>query len=111
MLRKQFLTEDQNSCLCPGKRDTITYRKLRNQKQYLNDTIKSLYKKNKIVKCWNPDILQISSFDLFFLIEGEMAEDKDALTVEKLYPSSDEEDGKLNGEDSGDKNIYYSREI
>lgn len=46
-LVKQFLIKDENSRLCPGKRDTITYRKLKKQKRYLNDTMKSLYKKFK----------------------------------------------------------------
>lgn len=43
-----FLSKDENSRLCPGKRDTITYKKNKMQKRYLNDTLSHIYAKFKI---------------------------------------------------------------
>lgn len=46
-LVSEFLTQDDNSRLCPGKRDTITFKKIKKQKRYLNDSLKNLYFKFK----------------------------------------------------------------
>ncbi|CAH0550877.1 unnamed protein product [Brassicogethes aeneus] len=46
-LIKEFLSKDEHSRLCPGKRDTITRRRIKKQKRYLNDTLKNLYTKFK----------------------------------------------------------------
>ena len=40
-----FLEEDCNSRLCPGKRDCITKKKIKKQKRYLLDTMKNLFRK------------------------------------------------------------------
>nr|CAI5819089.1 unnamed protein product [Callosobruchus analis] len=40
---KSFLLKDENSRLCPGKRDTVTFRKRKMQKRYLNDSLKNIY--------------------------------------------------------------------
>lgn len=42
---KSFLTDDENSILAPGKKDTITVRKQSMQKRYLKDSLKNLHKK------------------------------------------------------------------
>nr|CAI5844105.1 unnamed protein product [Callosobruchus analis] len=42
---KSFLLKDENSRLCPGKRDTVTFRKRKMQKRYLNDSLKNIYEK------------------------------------------------------------------
>lgn len=41
---RDFLEEDRNSRLCPGKKDTITRHKKKKQKRYLNETMKNLHK-------------------------------------------------------------------
>lgn len=40
---RKFLEQDDHSCLAPGKRDTITLKKEKLQKRYLNDTLKNLH--------------------------------------------------------------------
>ncbi|KAL4711611.1 hypothetical protein ACJJTC_003628 [Scirpophaga incertulas] len=42
---QQFLEKDENSKICPGKRDTITKRGKKMQKRYLSDTLFNLHKK------------------------------------------------------------------
>lgn len=42
---QRFLEKDENSKLCPGKKDTITRRGKKKQKRYLSDTLENLYKK------------------------------------------------------------------
>lgn len=42
-----FLLKDENSRVCPGKKDTITFHKQKKQKRYLNDTLKNIYEKFK----------------------------------------------------------------
>ncbi|CAH1993737.1 unnamed protein product [Acanthoscelides obtectus] len=42
---RAFLLKDENSRLCPGKKDTITFKQHKMQKRYLNDTLKNLYVK------------------------------------------------------------------
>nr|CAI5864168.1 unnamed protein product [Callosobruchus analis] len=50
---KSFLLKDENSRLCPGKRDTVTFRKRKMQKRYLNDSLKNIYGKFRSA---HPDI-------------------------------------------------------
>lgn len=40
---ERFLSGDESSRLCPGKRDTVTKNKCKMQKRFLNDTLKNLY--------------------------------------------------------------------
>ncbi|XP_031338109.1 uncharacterized protein LOC116175586 [Photinus pyralis] len=40
-----FLEMDENSRMCPGKKDTVTFRKCKKQKRYLNDSLMNLHKK------------------------------------------------------------------
>lgn len=40
----EFLEKDENSRLCPGKKDTITRNKDKRQKRYLNDSLLNLHK-------------------------------------------------------------------
>lgn len=40
-----FFESDENSRLCPGKKDFISRSKIKRQKRYLNDNLKNLYKK------------------------------------------------------------------
>lgn len=42
-----FLTQDENSTQCPGKKDVITRCKEKKQKRYLNSSLKELYAKFK----------------------------------------------------------------
>lgn len=39
-----FLEKDENSRLCPGKKDTITRKKHKWQKRFLNDSLQNLFK-------------------------------------------------------------------
>lgn len=39
-----FLEKDDDSRLCPGKRDTVTRKQDKRQKRYLNDSLKNLLK-------------------------------------------------------------------
>ncbi|MGL5028750.1 MAG: hypothetical protein ACRC6C_01280, partial [Wolbachia pipientis] len=41
----QFLEKDENSRMCPGKRDTVTRNKVKKQKHLLSDTMLNLHKK------------------------------------------------------------------
>lgn len=41
----QFFEDDDNSNLCPGKKDTVTQNGVKKQKRLLKDTIKNLHKK------------------------------------------------------------------
>ncbi|XP_054259552.1 uncharacterized protein LOC128984273 [Macrosteles quadrilineatus] len=41
---KTFLEKDEHSRMCPGAKDTITRKKDKRQKRYLNDTMLNLYK-------------------------------------------------------------------
>uniref|UniRef100_A0A8D8Z5S4 Uncharacterized protein n=1 Tax=Cacopsylla melanoneura TaxID=428564 RepID=A0A8D8Z5S4_9HEMI len=41
----KFLEDDENSRMTPGKKDTITVKKCKKQKRYLNDTMLNLHKK------------------------------------------------------------------
>nr|CAI5836874.1 unnamed protein product [Callosobruchus analis] len=41
----RFYEEDENSRMTPGKRDFITFQKVRKQKRFLNDSLKNLYSK------------------------------------------------------------------
>lgn len=41
---KDFLEKDEHSRMCPGAKDTITLKKDKRQKRYLNDTMLNLYK-------------------------------------------------------------------
>lgn len=41
-LVQAFYEEDQVSRMCPGKNDTVTYRKIKKQKRYLNDSLKNI---------------------------------------------------------------------
>ncbi|XP_072384718.1 uncharacterized protein [Diabrotica undecimpunctata] len=38
-----FFEKDEVSRLCPGKKDTVTYKKIKKQKRYLNDSLKNLF--------------------------------------------------------------------
>lgn len=40
-----FFEKDENSRLCPGKRDFISRKRIKKQKRYLNDCLKNLHKK------------------------------------------------------------------
>lgn len=40
-----FLEDDENTRQSPGKKDTITKKKVKKQKRYLNDTLENLHKK------------------------------------------------------------------
>lgn len=40
-----FYEKDENTRMCPGKRDTITFHKIKKQKRYISDTLKNLHKK------------------------------------------------------------------
>lgn len=42
---KKFLEEDENSRLAPGKKDCKTFKKVKKQKRYINDTMINLHKK------------------------------------------------------------------
>lgn len=42
---QQFLENNENSRLCPGKKECITFRKIKKQKRYLNYSLKVLFKK------------------------------------------------------------------
>lgn len=42
---QDFYEEDDNSWLCPGKKEFITKKKIRKQKRYLRDTIQNLHSK------------------------------------------------------------------
>lgn len=47
MIKKEiekFLEDDSSSTLCPGKKDTITFKKCKKQKRYFNDSLKNLHK-------------------------------------------------------------------
>nr|CAI5859503.1 unnamed protein product [Callosobruchus analis] len=50
---KSFPLKDENSRLCPGKRDRVTFRKRKMQKRYLNDSLKNMYGKFRSA---HPDI-------------------------------------------------------
>lgn len=41
---ENFLEEDSSSTLCPGKKDTITRKKCKKQKIYLNENLQNLQK-------------------------------------------------------------------
>lgn len=41
----KFLEEDENSRLAPGKKDCKTFKKVKKQKRYINDTMLNLHKK------------------------------------------------------------------
>lgn len=41
----EFYENDESSRMCPGKRDTVTLKKNKKQKRYLNYSLKDLYKK------------------------------------------------------------------
>lgn len=41
----QFFEDDENSNLCPGKKDTVTQNGVKKQKRLMKDTIKNLHKK------------------------------------------------------------------
>lgn len=41
----QFFLNDENSRLVPGKKDSKTFKKVKKQKRYLNETMLSLHKK------------------------------------------------------------------
>lgn len=43
----EYLEKDENSRLCAGKKETVTQKKIKVQKRYLNDTLQNLYKKFK----------------------------------------------------------------
>ncbi|KAK5649064.1 hypothetical protein RI129_003956 [Pyrocoelia pectoralis] len=45
-----FYQRDENSRLCAGKKECITYKKVKKQKRYMNYSLKSLYKKFIIEK-------------------------------------------------------------
>lgn len=47
-LVEAFYEEDQVSRMCPGKNDTVTYRKIKKQKRYLNDSLKNIYNAFKV---------------------------------------------------------------
>lgn len=51
---EEFFQEDQVSRMCPGKKDTVTFRKIKKQKRYLNDNLKNLYQSFKAA---HPEIL------------------------------------------------------
>jgi hypothetical protein len=53
-LVKNFLEDDENSRLCPGKNDCITKNKLKKQKRYLTDSLKNLH--IKYLELGNPPI-------------------------------------------------------
>lgn len=42
---KHFFETDEASRICPGKKDTITFKKIKKQKRYLNYSLKQLYRK------------------------------------------------------------------
>ena len=42
---KNFYEKDDNSRMCPGKKDTITVNKCKKQKRYLSNSLKALYEK------------------------------------------------------------------
>lgn len=42
---EKFLECDENSRMCPGKKDTLTRNKVKKQKILLNDSLKILYRK------------------------------------------------------------------
>lgn len=51
---KRFLEEDENSRMAPGKKDTVTRKKQKFQKRYLNDTMKNLHRKFVSTTCFKP---------------------------------------------------------
>ncbi|CAH0553651.1 unnamed protein product [Brassicogethes aeneus] len=41
---EEFFERDDVSRMCPGKKDTVTFHKIKKQKRYLNDTLQNLHK-------------------------------------------------------------------
>ena len=44
MIKKEiekFLEDDSSSTMCPGKKDTITFKQCKKQKRYFNDSLKN----------------------------------------------------------------------
>ncbi|KAF2884159.1 hypothetical protein ILUMI_22018 [Ignelater luminosus] len=44
LIIKEFLEKDENSLTCPGKKDTVTFKRCKKQKRYLNDLLMILHK-------------------------------------------------------------------
>lgn len=48
-----FFEKDEVSRLCPGKKDTVTFRKTKKQKRYLNDSLKNIF---SLFKTEHPEV-------------------------------------------------------
>lgn len=66
----EFLEKDENSRLCPGKKDTITRNKDKRQKRYLNDSLLNLHKEFCLefphIKKAMPHFADSDHFGLYF---------------------------------------------